>query len=110
MLRSEQETVINFNAEATEAYVYSADPVIMRRLDRLVESNPDHYKMVKEWYVAGEVIAKDYIVSNKRLVKFAKPVQYTEEQLAELKARGRALYEMQQNKKAAEQTQTAEEG
>jgi len=38
--RLEQETIVNFNAAEDTASVYTADPVYMRKLDKLCEREP----------------------------------------------------------------------
>lgn len=53
--RLEQETIVNFNAAEDTASVYTADPVYMRKLDKLCEREPVSYKLVKQdkdgkWY------------------------------------------------------------
>ena len=40
--RWEQETVVNYNNEEKTATVYTADPVVMRKLDKLVEKYPEY--------------------------------------------------------------------
>ena len=70
--RLEQETIVNFNAAEDTASVYTADPVYMRKLDKLRE--PASYKLVKQdkdgkWYKMP-----------KRLVRFATSRIMTDEQ------------------------------
>lgn len=72
--RLEQETIVNFNAAEDTASVYTADPVYMRKLDKLCEREPVSYKLVKQdkdgkWYEMP-----------KRLVRFATTRIMTEEQ------------------------------
>ena len=42
--RTEQEVIIGFNAAEDTAELYTADPVWMRKLDKLVEQNPEQFK------------------------------------------------------------------
>lgn len=58
--RCEQETIINFNAEENTAEIYTADPVWMRKIDKLVEQNPEQFKPGKSEYYEEKVIAKRY--------------------------------------------------
>lgn len=58
--RYEQEVVINFNAEDDEATLYSANPVWIRKMDKLVEQNPDQFKMYRQEKLRGEVVSKAY--------------------------------------------------
>lgn len=72
--RLEQETIVNFNAAEDTASVYTADPVYMRKLDKLCEREPASYKLVKrdkdgKWYEMP-----------KRLVRFATTRIMTDEQ------------------------------
>ena len=46
--RSEQETVINFNAKEKMATLYTRDPAIMKQMDTLVIEFPDTYKCIAE--------------------------------------------------------------
>ena len=46
--RSEQETVINFNAKEKLATLYTRDPAIMKQMDTLVIEFPDTYKCIAE--------------------------------------------------------------
>jgi hypothetical protein len=72
--RLEQETIVNFNAAEDIASIYTADPVYMRKLDKLCEREPMSYKLVKQdkdgkWYEMP-----------KRLVRFATTRIMTDEQ------------------------------
>lgn len=72
--RLEQETIVNFNAAEDTASVYTADPVYMRKLDKLCEREPASYKPVKQdkdgkWYEMP-----------KRLVRFTTTRIMTDEQ------------------------------
>ena len=44
--RYEQETVINFNAGESKATLYTRDPMVMRKLDALVNDHPDTFKCI----------------------------------------------------------------
>lgn len=75
LTRLEQETIIEFNAAEAEVDVYTADPVYIRKLDKLCESNPDSYKC----YQRDDESAR-YTVSSKKLIRFATPRVMTDEQ------------------------------
>ena len=92
LTRYEQETVISYNNEEKKAILYSADPVVIRRMDKLCEKRPEYYKAIKEDYHKGELLSKTYEFP-KKLVKFYIPQIYTEEQKEELRRKGRELYE-----------------
>ena len=85
LLRCEQETIVNTDADTKMASVYTADPVYMRKLDKLVEKYPDTYKVVKE-----DELSKTYEFP-KKLLSFRPPRILTEEQRAECRARLEAL-------------------
>lgn len=73
----ERETIITFNAAEDAAEVYTADPVYIRKLDKLCEQFPETYKFVSEQSYtilpARYVEAKTYSMP-KRLVKFRSPI------------------------------------
>lgn len=62
MTREEQETVITFDRASDEMNVYTADPNLMARLDKL-----DAYKKWREHRFEGKVIAADYRADKKLL-------------------------------------------
>lgn len=45
LTRIEQETIILYNQEETEAEVYTHDPALIRRLRDLCEKYPDEYRL-----------------------------------------------------------------
>lgn len=59
--KHEQEVVINFNAGEDTADFYTADPVWMRKLDKMVKQNPEQFSILREEMHEGKVIAKRYI-------------------------------------------------
>ena len=81
LTRIEQETIVNANAEEKMAEVYTADPVMIRKLDKMVEKYPDQYKVIKE-----DDVSKTYQFP-KKLIRFGAPVTrvYTEEEKAKLR-------------------------
>ena len=76
LTKYEQETVINSNNGERTATIYTADPVVMRKLDNMVERFPDEYKLIKE-----NDISKTYECP-KKFVTFGSPKKLTEEQRA----------------------------
>ena len=48
LTRYEQETIVNFNAEESDAIVYTRDKAVMRQLDALVTEYPDIFKCIGE--------------------------------------------------------------
>lgn len=78
--RCEQETVVRFDAEALIAYIDSATPATIRKLDRLCEQFPGTYKCVR---VDNEYFAKRYEVPVS-FIRFGKPL--SEAQLIQRRA------------------------
>lgn len=81
LTRIEQETIVNANAEEKMAEVYTADPVMIRKLDKMVEKYPNQYKVIKE-----DDVSKTYQFP-KKLIRFGAPVTkvYTEEEKQKLR-------------------------
>ncbi len=79
--RIEQETIVNSNNAEKMAEVYTADPVMIRKLDKMVEKYPNTYKVIKQ-----DDESKTYQFP-KKLIRFGAPVTrvYTEEEKAKLR-------------------------
>jgi len=90
----ERETIITFNAAEDTAEIYTADPVYIRKLDKLCEQFPDTYKFMKELSAKRCKESKAYSMP-KRLVKFRSPItrEISEEQRAALAERLRKARE-----------------
>ena len=56
----EREVVINLNDGEETAELYTASPVWIRKLDKLVASNPENFQMFKEDRLEGRVVARYY--------------------------------------------------
>lgn len=69
LTREERETIINWCSADNTASVYSADSVVIRKLDRLAAAFPNDYKCTRVDSVYG---AKDYIVPT-RYIRFGRP-------------------------------------
>ena len=65
--RYEQETIILFNADESNAEIYTADKTVMKRLDTLCNAYPDIYKIKKE-----DSVSKTYSVP-KSYISYRKP-------------------------------------
>lgn len=74
LTKYEQETIINYNAGEQIASVYTADKVVMRKLDALVAEFPEAYRVVSE-----TDISKEYSMP-KLYVSYRKPRRISEEQ------------------------------
>ena len=93
--QEEQETVIVYNRVEDTCDIDTADPVVIARLDKLCETYPKHYrKGSRTYYEDGKVCSARY-KAKKRDIVFRKPRVYTDEQLAELRERGKRLAEKQ---------------
>lgn len=57
---AEQEVIINFDRTGDEANLYTADPVWIKKLDKLVSEHPESFKVRRQETYQGEAIAKDY--------------------------------------------------
>ena len=58
--RYEQEVIINFNAEENEISLYTANPVWIRKMDKLIEQNPEQFRQGRVERVKGEIVSKEY--------------------------------------------------
>jgi len=56
----EREVVICFNAADDTSDLYTADPVYIRKLDKLVRQNPEQFKEIRQEKLDGQIIAKRY--------------------------------------------------
>lgn len=78
LIRYEQETIINFNAQNQMATLYTRDPAIMRKVDALVIEYPDTFKCI------GETdIDKTYEMP-KSVVTYRKPRRISDERRSQL--------------------------
>ena len=59
-LKIEQEVMISFNAAEDTAELYTADPVMIRKMDKLVEDNTEQFSGKVHSMYQGEVYAKKY--------------------------------------------------
>ena len=87
--RYEREVTIGFNAAEGTAELYTADPVWMRKLDKLVERNPEQFKLGGVETCKGEAVAKRYSFPKRFITIRSKDVkrEMTDEQTAELAER-----------------------
>lgn len=67
--RQERETIIRWDAEEQVAYIDTANPVDIRKLDRLVEEFPDTYHCIR---VDEKYAAKKYKVPAS-FIRYGKP-------------------------------------
>ena len=89
--QSEQETTINIDRNGTFAEIYTSDTTKMTKLDKLVEANPNEWKLVRTETCDGDLVAKCYQCP-KGYIRFAgKKREYTEEQRAAMAERLRSI-------------------
>lgn len=91
----EQEVVIGFNAEEDAADLYTADPVWIRKMDRLVEQNPEQFKLVRVEKCQGDVVSKRYTLPKRFISIRSKDVkrELTDEQRQAASERMRQIRE-----------------
>lgn len=80
LTKEEQETTINWCAADSMATIDSADPAIIRKLDRLAEEYPDVYMCTR---VDQACLAKMYTVPA-RFLRFGKPASAAQREAARL--------------------------
>lgn len=104
LTREEQEVIITTSAADDLAEVYVADPIYMRKLDRLVEKDPSSYKVKSR-----NAYSVTYTMP-KKLLKFwvqREPRELTEEQRAAARERLKKAQEVQREKRRIDsETQT----
>lgn len=84
----ERETLINIAYHAHTIEVYTTDPQIMKKLNKLSQKFPDHYQLTEELHDDnGELISQTYQMPRK-LLRFSSPRFYTEEQREKMRQRG----------------------
>lgn len=78
LTRAEQETVIVWDAEARTATIDTADPVTLRKLERLAAQFPEAYRLVSEDTLYN---AKRYEVPA-QYIRFGKPASDAQREAA----------------------------
>ena len=69
--REERETLIRWNMAEKSVIIDTADPAVIRRLDKLAADHPQVYACTRSDETYG---AKRYTLCDKRYVRFGKPV------------------------------------
>ena len=69
--REERETLIRWNMAEKSVVIDTADPAVIRRLDKLAADHPQVYACSRSDETYG---AKRYTLCDKRYVRFGKPV------------------------------------
>ncbi len=85
----ERESVITFNSAEENADIYASDPVWIRKFDKLVEQNPEQFKVIQEFKCEGKVVARRYTFPKSFLTVRSKKrkVHLTDEQKEATKKR-----------------------
>ena len=91
--RLEQETIINFNAGEDKAILYTRDPVVMKKVDTLVNGYPDTFRLV-----SSTDIDKTYEMP-KSAVSYRKPRRISEAQREAARLRMRVLNSNEQTER-----------
>ena len=68
--REERETLIRWNMAEKSVVIDTADPAVIRRLDKLAADHPQVYACTRSDETYG---AKRYTLCDKRYVRFGKP-------------------------------------
>ena len=69
--REERETLIRWNMAEKSVVIDTADPAVIRKLDKLAADHPQVYACTRSDETYG---AKRYTLCDKRYVRFGKPV------------------------------------
>lgn len=79
----EQEVVINFNAEDAMCTLYTANPVWIRKMDTLVQVNPQEFRQIDAGTIKGQIISKTYEFPKKLITVRSKTRTLTEDEKRE---------------------------
>lgn len=79
LTRYEQEVIINFNAEDENCTLYTANPAWIRKMDKLLESNPDEFKQIDFQTMKGELVSKTYSFPKKLVSVRSKTIKLSED-------------------------------
>lgn len=88
----EQETTVNFSRTEKVAKIWTSDTTVMTKLDKLVEKDPKNWACRLQKDKDGDVVAKEYIVQNKKLISFRAERIMTEAQLEVIEKMQRAKF------------------
>jgi len=85
-----RETAINWIDEDNKVTISTSESYIKARLDKLCEDYPEHYKLKSE---SGDY--RNYIVLDKKLIRFAKPIILSDEKRKERSERMKNMLQKQ---------------
>jgi len=88
----ERETIISFNEEEQDAVFYTASPIMMRKMDKLVKKFPELFRELPEHrqYLDGQLISTRYSFPKDLITIRSMKRVMTEEQKAKAAATLRA--------------------
>ena len=78
--RYERETLVYLDPNEKTASVWTNVPNDIRRLSRLCDNFPNHYKVKKVTYTSDGLVSDVTFTVTKKFVKFGKPRELTEKQ------------------------------
>jgi len=87
LTREEQETHIMWNAATKTATIDTADPAVIRKLDKLAAEYPEAYRVTR----ADDLYGTKWYEVEKRLIRFGKPASEAAREAARAKARKSVL-------------------
>lgn len=92
---AEREVVITFDDASDQVKLYTANPVWLRKLDKLVAQNPEQFREIDNEKLEGRIIAKNYEFPKRFITIRSKDTKrvLTEEQREALKARAAGMRE-----------------
>ena len=67
---AEQETTISYCRDSNVAKVWSSDRTVWTRLDKLCSKSTEYACIEEQKDREGDIIAKAYLIKNKRLITF----------------------------------------
>lgn len=77
-MREERETIINWSMADKTATVFTADPAVIRKLDKLCKEHPEVYRMIRHNERDG---MKEY-TAEARYIRFGKPASEAQREAA----------------------------
>ena len=77
---TEQETTVNFSRTEKKAKVWTSDKLMMTKLDKLVQKDPENWSVEVQKDRDGDIVAKVYTAEKKKLISFRTDRKLSEEQ------------------------------
>lgn len=102
----EREVSVTFNAGEEFADIYASDPVWIRKMDKLVEQNPEQFKLKNTYFTCdGKVHAKRYIFPKRFVTIRSKDVkrELTEDERVSLSEKMKVMNKIKSTARNTEQ-------